>query len=290
MNIARRNELKVMAEAYRTAQNAAAENLSRATVKVAAEKLEGVTKAIATYNGEVADESYKALAVSEQPFLTAIQQNTFCGLAHLEIKWGKLPDGKRSDRIDTIDVKFDGVGYYDLVKLDKFAPEGKTFGKEACWSSAVSDLRLTFAAARAEATALDVAKFRRAFGLAPDMVALTCDYNANADADGKPLPAGTEARRLTIELAKRDEISIGALRDLLQFAVNTVIFTDNGNGFNVYRATKHDVRFILASIANYDAKKHVTRYGRTETMYGIFFDVLGRIVCKRDYDVYNKKA
>lgn len=290
MNIARRNELKTLADAYRTAQNAAAENLSRSTVKAAAEKLAALTEKVEAYNKDVTDEAYKAVASAENPFLTAIQQNTFPGLAKVVTKWDKLPDGKKSDKIVTCDVTYDTVGYYDLVELDKLSPDGKSFGHELCWQSTVGGLRLTFAAARAEATALDVAKFRRAFGLAPDMVSVSVDYNASTDDDGNKLPAGTEARRLTVELAKRDTISINALRDLLQFAVDTVIFADNGNCLNSYRVTKQDVRFMLASIANYDAKKHTTRYARTETIYGILFDILGRVVCKRDYNVYVKEA
>lgn len=281
MNIEQKNAISTLAKSYMTAHNVAADTVSAETLAAENKAKTELDKAVEAYNDSLRTEYYKALAAAEAPFLAAIEQKSFKGICSYKVKFVTLPDKTKGKKFDDISVDFDNEEFFNLKKLDSLNEKG-SWGHEASWSSTLFSLRLPLACARAQATALDMKDFRKAFGLKPDVVSVSLDYLPETASNN------AKAHNLCVKLAHADfddaeGISRNKATELLQYAVNAIIFKDNGKGLNAYRVMKSDTTWFVCAMANY--RNHSTAFIKPDTMYALIFDLLGHIVCKRDYAV-----
>lgn len=279
MNIELKEAIITLAKAYKKAHNEAVDNLCRETqgaetaVKA---KLDEVVKA---YNDDVRKIAYTAATKAADPFMFALEEETFCGLCKVKTKLETLPDKTKGLKFDDVELKFDVEEYYNLKTLDDMNETG-TWAHEQGWAQTLLSLRLPFAAARAQATALDLAKFRKAFGLAADCSGVNIHYTPENATNG----AKAFAKCVSIAHADSAVISRNNLRELLQYAVNAIMFKRYENtNLNTYRVAKSDVTWFMSAMANY--QNHATAFCRPDTMYHIMFDLLGHIIYNRDYNV-----
>lgn len=285
MNIELKNSIEILAKSYRAAVNASVDNEeSTELATAAAQALVDLDKAVKDYNDALRNETYDALVAAEKPFLAAIQQGYFKGLASYKPVFERLPDKTVGKKLDDVKTDYDGIEYISLKKLDGMNTSG-TWAHEASWSASLLSLRLPLACARAQATNLDWVNFKKAFGLSPDTVTVYADYMPeNASNDAK-------MHNLCIKLACADldddtnGISRNKATELLQFVVNAIIFNPNDKGANTYRVHKSDTTWFVSALANYQSKTHSTKFAKPETMYSLIFDVLRRVVCNVPYPV-----
>lgn len=280
MNIELKNAVISLSKVYKKAHNDACDNLNRETLAAEASAKKNLDDAVAKYNDDIRDVAYKAAAAAENPFLYAVTEKTFPNVCSYKPKAVKATKGEKSDKWDDVETDFNGVEYYSLKKLDDLNENG-TFAHELSWSATLLSLRLPFAAARAQATALDLERFREAFGMAADAVSTCVDYlPETASNDAK-------AHNLCVKLAHIEDdetaISRNKCRELLQYAVNACMFKTGENGLNEYRVAKSDATWFIGAMANY--RNHGTSFVKPDTMYSLMFDLLGHIVCGRCYNV-----
>ncbi len=70
---------------------------------------------------------------------------------------------------------------------------------------------------------------------------------------------------------------------LLQMVIDSIIFEDDGNGKNKYKANSHDVAYLLMCYTKRGRKQLSVTVAKASFLHGLVVDVLHRITCDLKY-------
>lgn len=223
---------------------------SDSILSVVNEAKEKADEAISAYNTEAICLKYHEWLNADNPVITAITE-LYVGVI-------KIKTNKDSETNTVTYSVEDAQRMVDLIALDERAKEvGKDITAVHTWKYKAEKFN-------------KLSAFRTAMDLKQDTKALEKSYFISQKA-------------AEIDMGKTPTSNTQMLKQL-QEVIDCIIYEDNGKGANTYKASSHDVAYILA-VMNRRASSGVVALPKTSTMVTLITDILHRIFTNGVYEV-----
>ena len=207
---------------------------------------------VAKHNKAAMNEAFAILRANENPMLAAIER--------LEIYTTKVVANKNKDTdIITYDLDPKAQTFIDLLAFENFC-RGKQIAHDPAWKHKIEKFNYLCALRIAKELGLSVEDVKKKYHI---------DDKAMEQDMGKTPTSNTQM------LAQ------------LQTIVDSIIYLDNPNnpGHNVYKATSHDVRFLVGTLTKAGQKKHQLVFSQNGTVRNIITRIINRIVTDGSYEL-----
>lgn len=232
-------ELKLDAEAVQLSLNTALNEDSYSDIT---KKRDELKKKVGEYNQKTKLENFAILRSAEKPMLAAIEKLTY----------GTMTIKEEKDKESGITIKYKleaGSAYIDLLEFESFC-EGKTIAANTAWKYKLEKYNYIMALRIAKDIGDDYKVVEKRYHISQEAM--------NIDKDNKP-------------------ISNTQMLKGLQAIIDAIIYEDK-NGTNCYKATSHDVAFLINTLTTAGKTAHGVRYANASTTRNLIARMLNRIV------------
>ena len=210
-------------------------------------KRDELRKTIALFNKQARLETFKLLRAKANPMMAAIEEMVYATMT--------LKEDKDKDSGLTIAYRLEaGQAYIDLLDFEKFC-DGKQIASNTAWKYMIEKLNFRLA--------LRIAK-----EIGDDPRIVEKRYHITSEAMG-------------IDLADNPTSNTKLLK-ALQGIVDAILYEDN-DGKNKYRATSHDVQFLLNTLTGAGKEAHGVRYANVSTARNLVMRIMNRIITDSTY-------
>lgn len=215
-------------------------------------KQEELKRIIGNHNKAAMNEDFAILRSREKPMLEAIEKLVVNTIAVSE-------NVNTETKITTYDLK-PATAYIDLLAFEKFC-EGKTIAANTGWKYMIEKLNYLCALRVAKEIGDDVRTVEKRYHISPEA--------------------------FKIDMGKTPTSNTQLLKQL-QTIVDAVIFKDAGDGKNAYKATSHDVAWLVNTLTKAGKTAHGLTYANASTTRGLVTRILNRIVTDSNYKLEYK--